>query len=87
MPFRRERKLNGLPLRAHSLFTRLGETNRVGTNKNAARSKGGEECEKGESEGIKVGGEGRAEADGVHRGILDSNGGVLCEEELTVAIF
>ena len=38
-PFRRERKLNGLPLRAHSLFTRRKETNRVGTNKNTAKRK------------------------------------------------
>lgn len=64
MPFRRERKLNGLPLRAHSLFTRSRETNHVGTNKNAAQSKGrGEgECKgEDESEGIKVGREGRTD--------------------------
>lgn len=101
VPFRRERKLNGLPLRAHSLFTRSRETNHVGTNKNAAQSE--EETRECVRERMKGRNQSRqrgkeqmrteepslmlAEADGVQQGIPDSKGSLAFEGEFIWVLF
>ncbi len=85
VPFRRERKLNGPPLRTHSLFTCWRETNHVGTNKNAAQRKEETEYMKERNQSRQKGKEELsfmvAEDDGVQQGIPGSNGGLTFEEE------